>query len=193
MSISDRIRVKDVRLLSDDYATLKTTTFEWRRAGGAWQTQSRETYDRGHAATVLLYNLASRSVVLVRQLRYPAFVSGYDDLMIEAAAGLLDEASPEDRIRAEAEEETGYRLGAISKIFEAFMSPGALTERMHFFVAEYEPRMRVSSGGGLASEGEDIEVLELGIDDALAMIADGRIVDGKTIILLQYAALSIFK
>jgi len=131
--------------------------------------------------------------VLVRQLRYPAFVSGYDDLMIEAAAGLLDEASPEDRIRAEAEEETGYRLGDIKKIFEAFMSPGALTERMHFFVAEYEPRMRVSSGGGLACEGEDIEVLELGIDDALAMIADGRIIDGKTIILLQYAALNIFK
>jgi nudix-type nucleoside diphosphatase (YffH/AdpP family) len=192
MSISDRIRVKDVRLLSDDYATLKTTTFEWRRANDAWQTQSRETYDRGNAATVLLYNLARRSVVLVRQLRYPAFVSGYDDLMIEAAAGLLDEASPEDRIRAEAEEETGYRLGDIRKILEAFMSPGALTERMHFFVAEYEPRMRVSSGGGLASEGEDIEVLELGIDDALAMIADGRIVDGKTIILLQYAKLNIF-
>jgi nudix-type nucleoside diphosphatase (YffH/AdpP family) len=192
MSISDRIRVKDVRLLSDDYATLKTTTFEWRRANDAWQTQSRETYDRGNAATVLLYNLAARSVVLVRQLRYPAFVSGYDDLMIEAAAGLLDEASPEDRIRAEAEEETGYRLGDIRKILEAFMSPGALTERMHFFVAEYEPRMRVSSGGGLASEGEDIEVLELGIDDALAMIADGRIVDGKTIILLQYAKLNIF-
>jgi nudix-type nucleoside diphosphatase (YffH/AdpP family) len=192
MSISDRIRVKDVRLLSDDYATLKTTTFEWRRANDAWQTQSRETYDRGNAATVLLYNLARRSVVLVRQLRYPAFVSGYDDLMIEAAAGLLDEASPEDRIRAEAEEETGYRLGDIRKILEAFMSPGALTERMHFFVAEFEPRMRVSSGGGLASEGEDIEVLELGIDDALAMIADGRIVDGKTIILLQYAKLHIF-
>ena len=193
MSISDRIRVKDVRLLSDDYATLKTTTFEWRRAGGAWQTQSRETYDRGHAATVLLYNLASRSVVLVRQLRYPAFVSGYDDLMIEAAAGLLDDAAPEERIRLEAQEEIGYRLREVRKIFEAFMSPGVLTEKIHFFVAAYEPDMRVSSGGGLASEGEDIEVLELSIDEALAMVWDGRIVDAKTIMLVQYAALHVFR
>jgi len=130
--------------------------------------------------------------VLVLQFRYPAYVNGYDDLMIEAAAGLLDDASPETRIRAEAEEETGYRLGAIRKIFEVFMSPGSVTEKLHFFVAEYQPDMRVGSGGGLASEGEDIEVLEVKIDDALAMIADGRIVDGKTIILLQYAALNIF-
>jgi nudix-type nucleoside diphosphatase (YffH/AdpP family) len=113
--------------------------------------------------------------------------------MIEAAAGLLDDASPETRIRAEAEEETGYRLGAIRKIFEVFMSPGSVTEKLHFFVAEYEPDMRVGSGGGLAAEGEDIEVLEVKIDEALAMIADGRIVDGKTIILLQYAALNIFR
>ena len=131
-------------------------------------------------------------MVLVRQFRYPAYVNGYDDLMIEAAAGLLDDASPETRIRAEAEEETGYRLGAIRKIFEVFMSPGSVTEKLHFFVAEYEPDMRVGSGGGLASEGEDIEVLEVKIDEALASIADGRIVDGKTIILLQYAALNIF-
>jgi nudix-type nucleoside diphosphatase (YffH/AdpP family) len=132
-------------------------------------------------------------VVLVRQFRYPAYVNGYDDLMIEAAAGLLDDASPEARIRAEAEEETGYRLGAIRKILEVFMSPGSVTEKLHFFVAEYQPDMRVGSGGGLAAEGEDIEVLEVKIDDALAMIADGRIVDGKTIILLQYAALNIFR
>ena len=192
MSVANRVRVKNVRLLSDNHYTLKTTTFEWRRGDGKWQVQHRETYDRGNAATVLPYNLAQRTVVLVLQFRYPAYVNGYDDLMIEAAAGLLDDASPETRIRAEAEEETGYRLGAIRKIFEVFMSPGSVTEKLHFFVAEYQPDMRVGSGGGLASEGEDIEVLEVKIDEALASIADGRIVDGKTIILLQYAALNIF-
>jgi nudix-type nucleoside diphosphatase (YffH/AdpP family) len=191
MSVSDRIRVKNVRLLSDNHYTLKTTTFEWRRANGEWQTQHRETYDRGNGATLLPYNLAQRTVVLVRQFRYPAYVNGCDDLLIEAAAGLLDNESPEVRIRAEAEEETGYRLGEITKAFEAFMSPGSITEKLHFFVAEYEPAMRV--GGGLADEGEDIEVLELPIDQALAMIGDGRIADAKTIMLLQYAALNIFR
>lgn len=193
MTISDRIRVRNVRVLSDNHYTLKTTTFEFRRANGEWQTQHRETYDRGNGATLLPYNLAQRTVVLVRQFRYPAYVNGYDDLMIEAAAGLLDDESPENRIRTEAEEETGYRLGHIKKVFEAFMSPGAVTERLHFFVAEYEPHMRVGSGGGIADEGEDIEVLELSIDQALAMIGDGRIVDAKTIMLLQYAALNIFR
>src|ERR1700759_3150391 len=183
MSVSDRIRVKDVRLLSDNHYTLKTTTFEWRRANGEWQTQRRETYDRGNGATLLPDNLAQRTVVLVRQFRYPAFVNGCDDLLIEAAAGLLDDETPEKRIRAEAEEEIGYRLGEVRKVFDAFMSPGAVTERIHFFVAEYEPAMRVGAGGGLASEGEDIEVLELAIDEALAMIADGRIADAKTIML----------
>jgi nudix-type nucleoside diphosphatase (YffH/AdpP family) len=193
MSIADRIRVKDVRLLSDNHYTLKTTTFEWRRANGEWQTQHRESYDRGNGATLLPYHLKQRTVVLVRQFRYPAYVNGYDDLLIEAAAGLLDNASPEARIRAEAEEETGYRLREVHKVFEAFMSPGSVTEKLHFFVAEYEPEMRVGSGGGIADEGEDIEVLELSIDEALAMIADGRIVDAKTIVLLQYAALNIFR
>src|SRR5471032_513281 len=143
MSISDRIRVQNVRVLSDNHYTLKTTTFEWRRTNGKWQTQARETYDRGDAATLLPYNLAQRTVVLVRQFRYPAYVGGHDDLMIEAAAGVLDGESPDVRIRAEAEEEIGYRLGAIRKLFEAFMSPGVLTERMHFFVAEYESSMQV--------------------------------------------------
>jgi len=193
MTISDRIRVKDVRLLSDNHYVLKSTTFEYRRANGEWQTQHRETYDRGNGATLLPYNLARRTVVLVKQFRYPAYVNGYDDLMIEAAAGLLDNASPENRIRAEAEEETGYRLGAIKKVFEAFMSPGSVTEKLHFFVAEYESSMQVGSGGGIADEGEDIEVLELPIDLALTMIAEGRIVDAKTIMLLQYAALNIFR
>jgi len=193
MTVSDRIRVKNVRVLSDNYATLKDTTFEWRRANGEWQTQRRETYDRGNGATLLPYNRAQRTVVLVRQFRYPVYVNGYDNLLIEAAAGLLDNESPEVRIRAEAEEETGYRLGEVQKVFEAFMSPGSVTEKLHFFVAEYEAKMRISGGGGLASEGEDIEVLELAFDEALAMVKDGRIADAKTIMLLQYAALNIFK
>jgi nudix-type nucleoside diphosphatase (YffH/AdpP family) len=193
MTVSDRIRVHNVRVLSDNYATLKATTFEWRRADGEWQTQHRETYDRGNGATLLPYNLARRTVVLVRQFRYPAYVNGYDDLLIEAAAGLLENETPEIRIRAEIEEETGYRLGEIRKVFEAFMSPGAVTEKLHFFVAEYESKMRVGSGGGLASESEDIEVLELPIDQGLAMIGTGHIADAKTIMLLQYAALNIFR
>jgi len=193
MTISDRVRVKHVEVLSDDYYLLKKTTFEYRRGNGEWQTQTRETYDRGNCATVLPYNLAQRTVILVRQFRYPAYINGYDDLLIEAAAGVLDNETPEVRIRAEAEEETGYRLGDIKKIFEAFTSPGSVTEKLHFFVAEYDPSMRVGSGGGLADEGEDIEALELPIDQALAMIADGRIVDAKTIMLLQHAALNIFK
>jgi nudix-type nucleoside diphosphatase (YffH/AdpP family) len=193
MTVSDRVRVQNVRVLSDHHYILKTTTFEWRRNSGEWQTQHRETYDRGNGATLLPYNLAQRSVVLVRQFRYPAFVNGCDDLLIEAAAGLLDNESPEVRILAEAEEETGYRLGKVQKVFEAFMSPGSVTEKLHFFVAEYEARMRVGSGGGIASEGEDIEVLELPLDSAIAMIGDGRIVDAKTIMLLQYATLNIFR
>jgi nudix-type nucleoside diphosphatase (YffH/AdpP family) len=192
MSISDRIRIKNVRLLSDNHYILKTTTFDWRRNDGEWQTQHRETYDRGNGAALLPYNRAQRSVVLVRQLRYPAYVNGYDDLMIEAPAGLLDDAEPEARIRAEVEEETGYRLHDIRKVFEAFMSPGAVTEKLHFFVAEYEPDMKVGDGGGIADEGEEIETLELSIDEAMAMIASGRIIDAKTIMLLQFAALSIF-
>jgi nudix-type nucleoside diphosphatase (YffH/AdpP family) len=187
MGISDRIRIQNVRVLSDTHYTLKTTTFEWRRANGEWQTQHRETYDRGNGATLLPYNLAQRTVVLVKQFRYPAFVNGYDDLLIEAAAGLLDNESPEIRIRAEAEEETGYRLGEIKKVFEAFMSPGSVTEKLHFFVAAYEPAMKIGRGGGIA------DVLELPIDLALAMIGDGRIADAKTIILLQYAALHLFR
>jgi nudix-type nucleoside diphosphatase (YffH/AdpP family) len=193
MTVSDRIRIKDVRVLSNNHYTLKNTTFEWRRGNGEWQTMQRETYDRGNAATLLPYNLAQGTVVLVRQFRLPAYVSGYDDLLIEAAAGLLDNASPETRIRAEVEEETGYRLGEIRKVFEAFMSPGSVTERLHFFVAEYQPDMRVGSGGGNPDEGEDIEVLELSLDEALARIGDRRIVDAKTIMLLQYAALNIFR
>jgi len=193
MTISDRVRVKDVKILSDARYLLKNITFDYRRGNGEWQTQTREVYDRGNAATLLPYNLAMRTVVLVRQFRLPAYVNGHDDLLIEAAAGMLDNAAPEDRIRAEVEEEAGYRLHDVRKVFEAFMTPGAVTEKLHFFVAEYDPSMRINDGGGLVDEGEDIEVLELSIDSALAMIADGRIADAKTIMLLQYAALNIFR
>ena len=193
MTISNRIRVKDVRLLSDNWYTLKTTTLEWQRADGEWQTQHRETYDRGNGATLLPYNRARRTVMLVKQFRYPAYVNGCDDLLIEAAAGLLDNESPETRIRTEAEEEIGYRLRDIRKIFEAYMSPGSVTEKLHFFVAEYQPDMKIGAGGGNPDEGEDIEVLELAIDEALAMISDGRIMDAKTIMLLQWATLHVFK
>ena|SRR6516162_3318495 len=193
MSISERIHLKDVRLLSNEHYKLTSVTFEWRRADGSWQTSRREVFERGSAASVLPYNLKRRTVVLVKQFRYPAYVNGYEELMIEAPAGLLDGASPEQRIHLEAEEETGYRLRDSRKILEAFMSPGAVTEKIHFFVAEYDDEMRIGAGGGIASEGEDIEVLELAIDEALKMITDGRIVDAKTIILLQYAALNIFR
>ncbi|WP_076862920.1 GDP-mannose pyrophosphatase [Bradyrhizobium mercantei] len=193
MSIADRVRVKDVELLSKRRYELKSATFDYRRSNGEWQTQVREVYDRGNGAVLLPYNLKARTVVLVRQFRYPAFANGYDDLLIEAAAGMLDDAAPEARIRAEAEEEIGYRLEHVRKVFEAFMTPGAVTEKLHFFVAEYDAAMRIGDGGGLADEGEDIEVLELSLDDALAMISDGRIVDAKTIMLLQYAALHLFR
>ena len=192
MTLHDRVRVHEVALLSDNWYVLKTTRFDWLRNDGRWQRMDRETYDRGNGATLLPYNLAQRSVLLTRQFRYPAFVNGHDDLLIEAAAGLLDNAAPEERIRAEVEEELGYRLGTVQKIFESFMSPGSVTEKLHFFVAPYEPSMRIGSGGGLAEEGEDIEVLELGIDEALAMVADGRIVDAKTVMLLYHAALHVF-
>ena len=193
MTISDRVRIKDVRVLSDNYAKVTSTTFEWRRSDGSWQTQTRDVFDRGNAAALLPYNLRQRTVVLIRQFRYPAYINGHDDLLIEAIAGLLDDAHPEVRIRAEAEEESGYRLHDVCEVFAAFMSPGAVTEKLHFFVGEYEPEMRIGDGGGLAHEGEDIEVLELGFDEALAMIDNGRIVDAKTIMLLQYAALNIFR
>ena len=189
------VRIREVRTLADDWYLLKKTTFDYRRRDGSWQTMSRETYDRGHGAVILLYNLARRTVVLVRQFRFPAYGYGgtHDGYLIEAPAGLLDAASPEERIRAEAAEETGFHVEHVQRVFDAFMSPGSVTERLHFFVAEYDASHRADDGGGVAAEGEDIEVLELGIDDALAMIADGRIEDGKTIMLLQHAALNLFQ
>jgi nudix-type nucleoside diphosphatase (YffH/AdpP family) len=187
-----RVRVVDVRTLSDNWYVLKTTTFDFLRADGTWQRQSRETYDRGNGAVLLLYDRARETVILTRQFRFPAYVNGHDGMLIEAPAGLLDQSTPEARIRAEAEEETGYRVGAVRKIFEAFMSPGSVTERLYFFVAEYDAAAKTGRGGGIASEGEDIEVLELPFAAALRMIESGEIADGKTIMLLQHAALHLF-
>jgi len=192
MSITHRVRVQEEKLLSDNWSILKTTTFDFQRADGRWQRHQRETYDRGNGAAILLYNLQRRSVVLTRQFRYPAFVNGHHELLVEVPAGLLDAASPEECIRAEAEQEAGYAVRQPHKVFEAFMSPGSVTEKLHFFVAEYEPSDRISAGGGLEHEGEDIEVFEAGFDEALAMCGDGRVRDGKTILLLQYAALHLF-
>ena len=189
----DRIRIHKVETLSDDWFVLKKTTFDYRRSDGTWQRQSRETYDRGHGATILLYNRERRTVVLVRQFRFPAYVEGHPGFLIEAPAGLLDQATPEVRIKAEVEEETGYRIGEVHKVFEAFMSPGSVTERLHFFVAEYDPASRPGAGGGVAEEGEDTDVLELTVEQAMAMMASGEIADGKTIMLLQYAALHLLR
>jgi ADP-ribose pyrophosphatase len=189
--VQDRVKIGQVQLLSDDWGVLKKTTYALRMRDGAWAEQTRETYDRGNGATLLLYNRARRTVVLTRQFRLPAYVNGHDGFLVETAAGLLDGARPEQRIRDEVMEETGYRVGAVRHLWDAFMSPGSVTERLHFFVAEYEADDRPGTGGGLAEEGEDLEVLELGIDEALAMIGSG-IVDGKTIMLLQYAQQHLF-
>jgi nudix-type nucleoside diphosphatase (YffH/AdpP family) len=192
MHNAERVRIHDVQVLSDDWYVLKKTTFDFLRADGTWQRQSRETYDRGNGATILLYNAAHRTVVLTRQFRFPAFVNGHDGFLIETPAGLLDGEGAEARIKAETEEETGYRVGRVRKVFDAYMSPGSVTEKVHFFIAEYDGDARVRAGGGVAAEGEDIEVLELGFEDALRKIETGEIADGKTILLLQYAQIHLF-
>ncbi|MDR6235136.1 NUDIX domain-containing protein [Pseudomonas oryzihabitans] len=190
MSDTSRIRIQQVEILSDDWGLLKKTTFDYLRSDGSWQRQTRETYDRGNGATILLYDRERRTVLLIRQFRLPTLGNGLDDgLLVETPAGLLDQAAPEARIKAEVEEETGYRLDNVQHLFDAFMSPGSVTELLHFFAGEYRADQRIAEGGGLQEEGEDIELLELPFDEALAMARDGRLVDGKTIMLLQYAAL----
>ena len=191
--MNERVRITEEKLLSDNWYVLKRFSFDLRRRDGSWQPQTREVYDRGNGATILLYNLAQRTVVLTCQFRIPAHVNGHSGFLIEAAAGLLDNASPEERIRLEAEEETGYRVSAVKKIYEAFMSPGSVTERIHFFIGEYQPGDRIGDGGGLIDEGEDIEVIELGFEQAIAMVASGEIADGKTIMLLQYLQLHLMR
>jgi nudix-type nucleoside diphosphatase (YffH/AdpP family) len=186
---SPTVRVREVRVLSDDWYVLRKTTFDYRRRDGTWQTLARETYDRGNCAVILPYDPRRGTVLLTRQFRYPAYVNGHAEPLVEAVAGLLDERSPEEAIRHEAEEEAGCRVAEPRRVFEAFMSPGSVTERLVFFVAEYSAADRVTDGGGVVAEGEDIEVLEPTLDEALAMVGDGRIVDAKTIMLLQYAKL----
>jgi nudix-type nucleoside diphosphatase (YffH/AdpP family) len=188
--MENRVRVKEVRVLSDDWYILKKTTFDFRRRDGSWQTISRETYDRGNGATILLYNRDRKTVLLTRQFRFPAFVNGSKNgMLIEACAGLLENEHAEDAIRRESEEETGYRLGSVTKLFEAYMSPGSVTEKLHFFTAEYDASSKKAEGGGDPSNGEEIEVLEIDLDEALHMIDRGEIQDGKTIMLLQHAKL----
>lgn len=193
MSIAHRVRVKSVELRSDHFNRVQNTTLDWQRADGRWQQLQRETADHGDGAAILLYDPVRRTVVLLRQFRYACFLNGHDDLLVEVPAGLLDRASPEDCIRAEAEQEVGFRVRQPRRVFDAFMSPGSLTERVHGFVAEYDAGDRIADGGGLEHEGEDIEVLELPFDEALAMVADGRVRDAKTIMLLQHAALHLFR
>jgi len=189
-SVREKVRIIETQILSDDWYVLKKYTFDYQRRDGQWQRQSREAYDRGNGATILLYNRAERCVILTRQFRLPVFLNGYDGLLTETAAGLLDEADPETRIRAEAEEETGYLVDNVEKVFEAYMSPGSVTEKLYFFIGEYDPARRSGTGGGVADEGEDIDVVKMPIDDALRAVRDGEIVDAKTIMLLQYAALN---
>jgi nudix-type nucleoside diphosphatase (YffH/AdpP family) len=184
------LRILKVEVLSDDWATLKKTTLEYLRRDGTWSTQVRQTFDRGDGAAVLPYDAGRGTVLLVRQFRYPAYVHGHHELLIEVCAGVLDSDDPETCARKEAEEELGYRLGELTRVFDCFMSPGAVTERLSLFTAPYRPEDRFSDGGGHASEGEDIEVLEMTLDQALAMAAAGEIIDAKTVMLLQHAKLA---
>ncbi|MEX3628912.1 MAG: NUDIX domain-containing protein [Burkholderia sp.] len=188
LSTRDRVRIRDVEVLSDNWYILRKTTFDYLRRNGTWQSQSHETYDRGNGATILLYSRARRTMILTRQFCFPAFVNEHDGMLIETCAGLLDRDDPLTCIRKESEEETGYRVEHVRKVFEAFMSPGSVTERL-FFVGEYFDADRVGDGGGVESDGEEIEVLELPFERALAMLETGEIADGKTIMLLQYAKL----
>jgi nudix-type nucleoside diphosphatase (YffH/AdpP family) len=185
-----RVRVTDVRLLSDNWYRLHTTTFDLQGADGTWSSQSRETYDRGNGATILLYDVERRTVLLTSQFRYPAYINGHPGgMLIETAAGLLDDDDPETAIRREAIEETGHRVGEVTHVFDAFMSPGSVTERLHFYAAPYDAGTREHDGGGLAAEGEHITLVELDIDEALDQVANGGIIDAKTIMLLQWAVL----
>ena len=185
----DRVRMLGEEVLSNNWGLLKRTTFEFRRSSGEWQRQVRETYDRGKAAAVLPYCAETGTVILVRQFRLPIYAAGRDGWLLEACAGLLDHDDPETCARREAEEEAGIRLGALRHAFDADMSPGSVIETVFCFVGSYDAAARVSAGGGLADEGEDIEVVELELSAALALIDSGEITDAKTILLLQYQAL----
>ena len=189
--ITPKIKILDTEILSDSWYTLKKITFEKTKSDNRPITQHREVYDRGNGATILLYNKERQTIVLTRQFRLPTYVNGNTTgLLIESCAGLLDRDNPEECIKRETEEETGYKLDAVKKVFEAYMSPGSVTEILYFFIAEYTPEMKVGEGGGLDHENEDIEVLELPFTRALEMMNNGEIKDGKTMLLLQYAQIN---
>jgi GDP-mannose pyrophosphatase NudK len=184
------VKITDSQVLSDNWYTLKKITYQYTKRNGEVMTQTREAYDRGNGATILLYHPEQKTVILTRQFRVPTYINGNESgMMIEACAGLLDNENPEDCIKRETEEETGYKISKVQKIFEAYMSPGSVTEILHFFIAEYRNDMKVSEGGGADDEEENIEVLELPIDQAMAMIDSGEIKDAKTIMLLQHVKL----
>lgn len=189
--MNDRVKILQTTILSDNWYTLRKIEFDYLTRSGHWQRQSREAYDRGNGATILLYNKEKQTVLLTRQFRMPTYLNGNSDgMLIEACAGLLDQDHPEDCIRRETEEETGYVVKEVRKLFEAYMSPGSVTEILHFFAAEYWPDMKQSEGGGVAADNEEIEVLEYPLAAALEMVRTGEIRDAKTIILLQYAQLN---
>jgi GDP-mannose pyrophosphatase NudK len=184
------VKILQTETLSDSWYTLKKLVYEYSKPDGSVQTQTREVYDRGNGATILLYNKEQRTVILTRQFRLPTFINGNaSGMLIEACAGLLDHDNPEDCAKREAGEETGYQVSVLEKIFEAYMSPGSVTEILHFYIAEYSASMKVAEGGGLDHEEENIEVLEIGVDQSMAMIRAGEIKDAKTIMLLQHIKL----
>ena len=187
---NSNVKIIDREILSSNWYTLRKITYEYLKKDGHWQTQSREAYDRGNGAAIMLYNPSQKTVILTRQFRMPTFINGNSSgMLIEACAGLLDKDNPEDCIKRETEEETGYKITHVEKVFEAYMSPGSVTEILYFFIAEYSHAMKVTEGGGIAHEQEEIEVLELPMEAALQMIETGDIKDGKTIMLLQYLRL----
>lgn len=189
--MNPKIKNITTQVLSDNWYTLNKINFDYQMPNGKWVNQSRESYDRGNGATILLYNTDKKTVILIKQFRMPSYVNGNDSgVIIETCAGLLDGDSPEVCIKKETFEETGIKIDKVNKIFEAYMSPGAVTEIIHFFIGEYNDKMKVSKGGGVDDEHEDIEVLEIPYDQALNMIKNGDIKDAKTIMLLQYMALN---
>lgn len=184
------VKITDSQILSDNWYILKKITYQYTKRSGKVMSQTREAYDRGNGATILLYHPEQKTVILTRQFRLPTYINGNESgMLIEACAGLLDNENAEDCIKRETEEETGYKISKVRKIFEAYMSPGSVTEILHFFIAEYRNDMKVSEGGGAEDEEENIEVLEIPIDQAMAMVESGEIKDGKTILLLQYVKL----
>jgi len=188
--MNDKVKILGTEILSSNWYTLKKVTYDFF-TNGEWKTMSREAYDRGNGAVILLYNKMQRTVILIRQFRMPTYINGNESgMLIEACAGLLDKDNAEDCIRRETEEETGYKITDVKKVYEAYMSPGSVTEILYFFIAEYSKDMKVHDGGGLVHEQEDIEVLEIAFDKAMEMVATGEIKDAKTIMLLQYIKLN---